>query len=620
MVARHWLRGLGILGALALVLLIAVACGDDATPTPTATSPAAQPTATTAAVAPTATTAAPTAPTATTAAPTAPTATTAAPTAMPKATATPVPAMMGKPGGVAPAHAFTAPRLDMPHINGITTVSHSAPSYNSLTEINPETEELNVVRCDLCKSWTVADDGVTYTFKLHENAMWHDGEPVTAEDVVLSLELINNPDGLEGYDVLKEYIGGRRHDRNVLFLYYASSKVIDDYTVEVKTVRPTAAFLQALSWDYFPMYPEHLLKQGILPSYSDVSTLIGSGPFKVVKYEKDVSTTQERNPDYFKENRPYFDGIVHHVLRDKARVTAAYKTRQVLFPDSVVNQLSPRDNVALEGEMGGQAKFHRTVGYPAAWGIMLNVERAPFDNVGVRKAVGLALHRQPMVATFGGINPIGTPLPTGFPWSYTLEEGLKMPGIREDSPGVKSAADIAEAQSLAVAGGAGPGTKLTLLCGLTSEVCDLAVLVKEQFEEVLGWDITIDQEESRVASQKRETRDYQWSIASGGVLNYDPDGAAIFFRKGTGRYFVQSGHVDDQLEVIWGKINTETDAAVRKALVLEASNGLIERGALHLIYYQVFTWIVDNSIQNFHLPPAFLTHMKHEHLWCDPAC
>ena len=128
--------------------------------------------------------------------------------------------------------------------------------------------------------------------------------------------------------------------------------------MEVITARPTAAFLQALSWDYFPMYPEHLLKQGILPSYSDVSTLIGSGPFKVVKYDKDVSSTQERNQDYFKENRPYFDGIVHHVIRDKSRVVAAYKTRQVLFPDSVVNQLSARDNLELEGEIealnGGQ--------------------------------------------------------------------------------------------------------------------------------------------------------------------------------------------------------------------------------------------------------------------------
>ena len=150
---------------------------------------------------------------------------TEAPTAIPEPTEDTSMMMDVPPNqGILPLHAFIAPRLDMPHINGIVTVSHSAPSYNSLTEINPETAELNVVRCDLCESWSVADDGITYTFTLPEGAVWHDGEAITSEDVVLSLELINQPDRLEGYDVLKEYIGGRRHDRNVLFLYYDSSE------------------------------------------------------------------------------------------------------------------------------------------------------------------------------------------------------------------------------------------------------------------------------------------------------------------------------------------------------------------------------------------------------------
>jgi len=616
MVGRNWLRGIGISGALALVLLIAVACGEDATPTPTATSPA--PTATTAAVPPTATTAAPAAPTATTRAPVAAPAT---PTAMPQPTATPVPAIVGKMGGVAPAHAFVAPnQKEMPHMNGIVTVSHSAGLYNSLTEINPEVDEFNVVRCDLCKTWSLADDGITYTFKLHEDAVWHDGEAVTAEDVVLSLELINEPTRLVGYDVLKEYAAGRRHDRNVLFLYYDSSKIIDDHTVQVKTKQPTPAFIQALSWDYFPMYPEHLLKQGKLPTYGNTSALIGSGPFKLKKYEKDILSETERNPNYFKDNRPYFDGIVHHVIKDKQRVLAAYKTRQVLFPDSVVNRLSPRDNLEIEKQLAGQATIHWTKGYPAAWGIVMNSEKSPFNDPNVRKAVNLAMHRQPIVHTMGGVNPIGTPLPHDFPWSYTLEEALQMPGFREDSPMVKSAVDIAEAKRLTVEAGAGPGTKVTLMCSTSAELCDLAQLLKEQFEDVLGWDISIDQVETKIASERRKSGDYQWSMASGGVLNYDPDGAAIFYRKGTGRYFTESNHVDADLERVWAGITTETDLTKRKALVLEASNLLLERGALHLVYYQVFAWIVDNSIQNFHLPPAFLTHMKHEHLWCDPAC
>ena len=134
---------------------------------------------------------------------------------------------------------------------------------------------------------------------------------------------------------------------------------------------------------------------------------------------------------------------------------------------------------------------------------MMNVEREPFDDARVRKAVGLTLHRQPMIEILGGVNPIGTPLPTGFWWSYTAEAGLQMPGMREDSPGVKSAADIAEAQRLTVEAGAGPGTKIAFQGSTTGEICNLAVLAKEQFEEWLGWDVEITQLETRVASQAR---------------------------------------------------------------------------------------------------------------------
>ena len=73
---------------------------------------------------------------------------------------------------------------------------------------------------------------------------------------------------------------------------------------------------------------------------------------------------------------------------------------------------------------------------------------------------------------------------------------------------------------------------------------------------------------------------------SGGVLHYDPDGAALFFKEGDGRYFVQTNHVDEEAERIWEGVITETDMDTRRELMQQANDFLIERGALHLIYYQ----------------------------------
>ena len=76
-----------------------------------------------------------------------------------------------------------------------------APLFNNLNEYDPETEDQGDLRCDECESWELAEDGVTYTFHVHPDATWSDGVPVTAKDIVFSLESMVTPDrfpALEG--------------------------------------------------------------------------------------------------------------------------------------------------------------------------------------------------------------------------------------------------------------------------------------------------------------------------------------------------------------------------------------------------------------------------------------
>ncbi len=61
------------------------------------------------------------------------------------------------------------------------------PLFNTLMQFNPETPDFSDLRCDLCTSWELAPDGLTYTFHLAKNATWWDGVPVTADDVVFSI-------------------------------------------------------------------------------------------------------------------------------------------------------------------------------------------------------------------------------------------------------------------------------------------------------------------------------------------------------------------------------------------------------------------------------------------------
>ena len=107
-------------------------------------------------------------------------ASTPAPTAMAEPAQAPVPAMEINFGGHIPMHDYASPTNRAAHEWGYSMTKNIAPLFNGLLEWNPETADPDDIRCDLCSSWEVGDDGMTYTFRLPENANWWDGAPVTA--------------------------------------------------------------------------------------------------------------------------------------------------------------------------------------------------------------------------------------------------------------------------------------------------------------------------------------------------------------------------------------------------------------------------------------------------------
>ena len=77
------------------------------------------------------------------------------------------------------------------------TIMNQAPLMSMLVTYDPTTPDQTDIVCDLCTSWELAADGVTYTFRLNPDAKWHDGVPVTARDVVFSFDAMVNPDQFE---------------------------------------------------------------------------------------------------------------------------------------------------------------------------------------------------------------------------------------------------------------------------------------------------------------------------------------------------------------------------------------------------------------------------------------
>jgi len=145
----------------------------------------------------------------------------------------------------------------------------------------------------LAKSYEVSEDGTTWTLHLVENATWHDGVPVTAEDVAFTFEYLFQTPGWGGHTKVWEEI-----------------EVIDDYTIRVVHDIELATVTPPGWWMWDPVIPKHIFeshKDDILSFPNEES--IGSGAFKLKEFKTDQYMWLEVNEDYWGE-RPYVDEVV----------------------------------------------------------------------------------------------------------------------------------------------------------------------------------------------------------------------------------------------------------------------------------------------------------------------
>ena len=245
-------------------------------------------------------------------------------TPVPAATAAPTPeaqpteppaAAPGQPryGGVLNMHKHGPPgKLDPhPSVAGLDA-SEFAHVYDNLVQYNPF-EPTDEIVPDLAESWDVSDDGLVFTFHLHDHVTWTDGEPFTADDVFFSLERI-----------VEE--GKPRPRAGLIRQYYESSRVVDEHTIEVTLGFPAAAFLNVLGMEYVKILPKHVVEAGIDIDLGE--NMVGTGPFKFVEYVKGNRLEFEKNEDYWKEGLPYLDGVNKIIISDISRIIAAFRAEQ----------------------------------------------------------------------------------------------------------------------------------------------------------------------------------------------------------------------------------------------------------------------------------------------------
>ena len=362
------------------------------------------------------------------------------PTATPQPTSTPAPTPTQfdpRRGGIVPM--MEPSNLDHWDVHqcsvGNNCLVNTSPLYNGLFQYDPNTDAPGDIINDLIADWSLAADGVTYTFTIVDNAKWHDGQPVTSEDVAFSLDRMTDP------DAFRPHLGA-------LKAFYApgNTTIVDGQTVEVTTLFAAPAFVPYLAADYAKILPKHHFEGMSADDAKLEANILGSGPFKLLSHEQDVSWEVERNNDYFKPGLPYFDGIKHFIIGDSGRAFSAFSGGQVLTHSYTTNNLSVRENEQLGELMRGKGTIF--------WGALSEIHGlwnpaiAPFNDVRVRLAVQLALDRQKLIDLAGnGRYPIGAPFQPDTWFGLTDAQTAELPGFRQLN-GEKHPDDIAEAKRL----------------------------------------------------------------------------------------------------------------------------------------------------------------------------
>lgn len=229
----------------------------------------------------------------------------------------------------------------------------------------------------LATSWEISEDGRSYTFKLVENAKWHDGTPFTGDDVVFSCR-----------DFLPEM-----HSRaRIVFGYCESIEALDAHTVRFNLKEPFGPFIMAFELSSAPMIPAHIYKGTDYRTNPANNTPIGTGPFKLAEWKRGSFIRLEKNEEYHGAGEPHLDEIVFHVLPDGASRALAIEQGQVDLSSSFdiemfdVQRLSSLPHLKLE-----------TRGYeftaPIAR-IDFNTRIEPFNDVRFRQAICYALDKQ----------------------------------------------------------------------------------------------------------------------------------------------------------------------------------------------------------------------------------
>jgi len=392
------------------------------------------------------------------------------------------------------------------HLNPVIAPSNNADDditqlvYSGLLKYDPKSNLEN----DLAESYEISDDKMLYTFHLRRDVFWHDGRPLTAQDVLFTVNLITDP----------AYKSPLRYNWQGI-----ETNLVDDYTITFGVKNPYVGLLNNFTFGILPKHIWESISPDQFPLADINLTPIGTGPYKYSSHQKDsggniISYKLSANPGYY-GGKPYISKITFDFYPDDDSILAAYNKKEIMG----INSLSPQKTDRIKLQQSTSLHKFKISRYFAVF--FNQTKSIPLATDEVREALSYATDREEIINKIlnGNGNPIYAPiLPGMVGYSDDIE---KRPFDLEKADKILDDAGWTRGED-GVRKKNGVPLEINLATTDWDELRQTAEMIKEQWEKI-GARVNLNiLSVSDIQQNYIRPREYE-ALLFGQVLGADPD-------------------------------------------------------------------------------------------------
>jgi oligopeptide transport system substrate-binding protein len=447
----------------------------------------------------------------------------------------------------------------------------------------------------VAESWSISDDGKTYSFTLRENARWSNGDPVTAEDFVYSLRRIMDPEtGAKYASILYPILNAEKVNSGELDPKDIGARAKGAQELEITLESPTPYFLELLTHQTgLPVHPATVETHG--SDFVKPENMVTNGAYTLAEFVPNAHIKAVKNPQFHAADTVKIDTVFYYPTEDRGAALRRFQAGELHS-----NNDAPTEQIKfMREELGDQ---FRVAPYLGTYYYAVRADKEPFSDVRVRRALSLLIDREFLAEEIWG--------------------GTMVPGYSFVPPGIGNYGEPAyadyrekamldredEALALLADAGFGPDNPLTveIRYNTSENHKNTAVAIADMWKPA-GIEVELLNTDTKTHyAHLRDKGDYDVARA-GWIGDYSDPQNFLFMVESDNEGFNYANYRNPDYDALMDEAARTTDLEARAAILYEAEEIFMrDLPFIPLLYYSSLSLVSDklkgweDNIQNVH--------------------